>query len=106
VAPDDLGTSIATLNPAWEIILNLDELAASENENWVWKGADILQPSHDRALLFLSRGGADAAVMREFDLSRNNSSRRLRACGGEKPRGLAPSRCDLHRQRFRSRFAN
>src|SRR6185436_17157527 len=54
--------------PAWEIILNLDELAASENENWVWKGADILQPSHDRALLFLSRGGADAAVMRKFDL--------------------------------------
>ncbi len=54
--------------PAWEIVLDLDRLAASEKENWVWKGADILQPSHDRALLFLSRGGADAAVMREFDL--------------------------------------
>jgi prolyl oligopeptidase len=54
--------------PAWEIVLDLDRLAASEKENWVWKGADILPPSHDRALLFLSRGGADAAVMREFDL--------------------------------------
>ena len=54
--------------PAWEIVLDLDRLAASEKENWVWKGADILQPSHDRALLFISRGGADAAVMREFDL--------------------------------------
>ena len=54
--------------PAWEIVLDLDRLAASEKENWVWKGADILQPGHDRALLFISRGGADAAVMREFDL--------------------------------------
>ena len=55
-------------DPAWEIVLDLDQLAADENENWVWKGADILRPSHDRALLFLSRGGADAAVTREFDL--------------------------------------
>ncbi|MGZ9174625.1 MAG: prolyl oligopeptidase family serine peptidase [Candidatus Binatia bacterium] len=58
--------------PAWEIVLDLDRLAASEKENWVWKGADILQPSHDRALLFLSRGGADAAAMREFDLVKKN----------------------------------
>ena len=54
--------------PAWEIVLDLDQLAANENENWVWKGADVLQPSYDRALLFLSSGGADAAVTREFDL--------------------------------------
>ena len=54
--------------PAWEIVLDLDQLASNENENWVWKGADILRPSHDRALLFLSRSGADAAVTREFDL--------------------------------------
>lgn len=54
--------------PAWEIVLDLDQLARDEKENWVWKGADVLQPGHDRALLFLSRGGADAAVTREFDL--------------------------------------
>src|SRR5215204_4600658 len=41
--------------PGWEIVLDLDQLATDENENWVWKGADILRPSHDRALLFLSR---------------------------------------------------
>jgi len=57
-------------DPAWEIVLDLDQLAANENENWVWKGADILRPSHDRALLFLSRGGADAAVTREFDIGK------------------------------------
>ena len=54
--------------PIWEIVLDLGQLAAVEKENWVWKGADVLRPSQDRALLFLSRGGADAAVMREFDL--------------------------------------
>ncbi len=55
--------------PAWETMIDLDQLAASEKENWVWKSADILRPTHDRALIFLSRGGADAAVLREFDLA-------------------------------------
>ncbi|HZD39895.1 MAG TPA: hypothetical protein VE131_04185, partial [Terriglobales bacterium] len=54
--------------PAWETMLDLDELARAENENWVWKGVDILRPTHDRALTFLSRGGADATVVREFDV--------------------------------------
>jgi len=54
--------------PAWETVLDLDQLAAKENENWVWKGYDILYPTYDRCLLFLSRGGADAVVVREFDM--------------------------------------
>ena len=55
--------------PAWETVLNLDQLAAAEKENWVWKGEDMLYPSYDRCLLSLSRGGADATVIREFDLN-------------------------------------
>ena len=54
--------------PAWETVLDLDELAEVESENWVWKGYEVLRPTYDRALIFLSRGGADAAVVREFDL--------------------------------------
>jgi prolyl oligopeptidase len=54
--------------PAWETVLDLDQLAATENENWVWKGYDVLYPTYDRCLLSLSRGGADAVVIREFDL--------------------------------------
>ncbi len=54
--------------PAWEIVLDLDQLSEAEKENWVWKGSDTLYPTHDRCLLFLSRGGADAKVVREFDL--------------------------------------
>jgi prolyl oligopeptidase len=56
-------------NPAWEVILDLDALAKVENENWVWKGYDPLHPAYDRCLVSLSRGGADAVVVREFDLT-------------------------------------
>ncbi len=59
--------------PAWETVLDLDALAGAEGENWVWKGADCLRPDspqqpYRHCLLTLSRGGADAAVEREFDL--------------------------------------
>ena len=54
--------------PEWEVLLDVDALAASESENWVWKGAQCRYPDYDRALVHLSRGGADASVIREFDL--------------------------------------
>ncbi|MDR3527216.1 MAG: hypothetical protein P4L57_08030, partial [Rhizomicrobium sp.] len=54
--------------PVWEILIDLDKLAADEKENWVWKGADC-SPSEKRCLINLSRGGGDAVVVREFDLA-------------------------------------
>jgi prolyl oligopeptidase len=60
--------SFRTERPEWELLLDLDALAATESEDWVWQGASTLPMSHDRALLRLSRGGGDAAVLREFDL--------------------------------------
>jgi prolyl oligopeptidase len=54
--------------PAWETVLDLDALAAAERENWVWHGATALEPEGRLCLLSLSRGGADADVVREFDL--------------------------------------
>lgn len=56
--------------PNWEIVLDLDRLAAEEKENWVWHGGQFLEPSNDRCLISLSRGGADASVTREFDVVR------------------------------------
>lgn len=53
--------------PQWETVLDLDGLAKEEGENWVWQGADCLRPNQERCLLRLSRGGGDAAVVREFD---------------------------------------
>ena len=52
---------------AWETVLDVDALAKADKENWVWKGADFLQPDSRRCLVSLSRGGGDAVVIREFD---------------------------------------
>ena len=59
-------------SPSWETVLNLDDLCMKEGEKWAYKGASFLYPEFDRALLFLSRGGSDAVVTREFDLIKNN----------------------------------
>ena len=60
--------SYKTENPEWETLLDIDELAKKENQNWVYKGSDCLAPNYDRCLLSLSIGGKDAVVVREFDL--------------------------------------
>lgn len=53
--------------PAWETVLDVDALAKAEGENWVYAGSNCLQPAYQRCLIQLSRGGADANVVREFD---------------------------------------
>ncbi|NRF67987.1 S9 family peptidase [Aquincola sp. S2] len=53
--------------PAWDTVLDLDALAKAEQENWVWGAAQCLGPRYQRCLVSLSRGGADAKVVREFD---------------------------------------
>lgn len=64
-------TSLASFRerePAWETVIDLDTLARDEGENWVWAGATALGPAYRRCIVALSRGGADATVLREFDL--------------------------------------
>lgn len=56
-------------DPEWETVLDIDSLARDEKENWVFAYAEILEPTYDLCLIALSRGGADAVVVREFDLS-------------------------------------
>ncbi len=60
--------SYRTDTPGWEVVIDLDALAADEDENWVWAGARVIEPDHSLALIELSRGGSDAAVVREFDM--------------------------------------
>jgi len=55
--------------PAWETVIDLDALAAAEKENWVWHGVQCLKPDDRLCLVSLSRGGADADVVREFDIA-------------------------------------
>jgi prolyl oligopeptidase len=59
--------SYRTDTPEWDVLLDLDALGKEEGENWVWDGASCLS-GDTRCLIGLSRGGADAAVKREFDL--------------------------------------
>ncbi len=54
--------------PAWEAVLDIDKLSATEGEKWAWKGATCLFPKYDRCLVSLSRQGGDAVEIREFDL--------------------------------------
>lgn len=55
-------------DPAWEDLVDVDALAAEEGVNWVYAGTVVRRPADDRALIRLSRGGADAVEVREFDL--------------------------------------
>ena len=59
--------------PQWETVLDLDALNRAEgladDKQWVWHGASCLRPEYTRCLIALSRGGADADVTREFDVS-------------------------------------
>ena len=59
--------SYAEPNPKWETIIDVDKLATDEHENWIWKGANCSN-SLARCLVYLSRDGGDAHVVREFDL--------------------------------------
>jgi prolyl oligopeptidase len=54
--------------PQWELLLDLDKLAADENEDWALNWVETLPPAHGLAILSLSCGGSDAVVLREFDL--------------------------------------
>lgn len=56
-------------DPAWEVLLDVDALSAEEDVNWVYSGTVVRRPEDDRALVSLSRGGADAVEVREFDLA-------------------------------------
>ncbi|MGY8635704.1 prolyl oligopeptidase family serine peptidase [Bradyrhizobium sp. 14AA] len=56
-------------NPSWEILLDVDQLAAKEGEDWLLNATASLPGDHPRTIVSLSRGGSDAVVLREFDLN-------------------------------------
>ncbi|HET9639855.1 MAG TPA: prolyl oligopeptidase family serine peptidase [Allosphingosinicella sp.] len=60
--------SYRTAEPAWETLLDIDALAKADGKSWVYKGMQCLPPAMDRCLVYLSDGGRDANVVREFDI--------------------------------------
>lgn len=61
-------TEFRKTSPAWETMLDIDKLAASEGEDWLLSGIATM-PGSSRAILSLSRGGSDAVTLREFDFN-------------------------------------
>ena len=71
-------------DPKWDILLDLDALNAKEKENFVWGGAQLLRPDYRLCLISLSRGGADARIVREFDVEKRSFVEGgLRIAGGQ-----------------------
>ncbi len=56
----------------WEVVLDLDKLSAEEKRKWVFGGAGWLGPDNNLCLLYLSDGGKDEKVIREFDASKKS----------------------------------
>jgi prolyl oligopeptidase len=54
----------------WQTLLDIDELAAREGKNWVYKGVSCRPPEYDDCLLQLSDGGKDAVRVREYDIAK------------------------------------
>ena len=60
--------SYLTGEPEWDGLLDIDALSEAEDVSWVYRGASGLAPDYDRHIVMLSRGGADAVEMREWDI--------------------------------------
>ncbi|HSM37166.1 MAG TPA: prolyl oligopeptidase family serine peptidase [Longimicrobiales bacterium] len=56
-------------DPTWEVVLDIDALAEAEDVPWSYSGMSCLPPEEVMCLVRLSRGGADAVEIREFDLA-------------------------------------
>lgn len=54
--------------PKWETVFDLDSLAKVEGEDWVYKGIRCLFPAYEKCMVFLSKGGGDKRVSREFNI--------------------------------------
>lgn len=61
--------SLVAQDPDWEALLDFDELAEQEDENWVYQSIDCHGGEHGRCMVEMSRGGTDESVRREFSLA-------------------------------------
>jgi prolyl oligopeptidase len=56
-------------NPKWETLLDIDKLSEEDDIKWVYKASSGLYPDYNRFLIELSKGGGDAVVVKEFDVT-------------------------------------
>lgn len=56
--------------PTWTTLLDIDALGKAENESYVFHGSTCFFPLRRKCLVRLSKGGGDAAIVREFDVDK------------------------------------
>jgi prolyl oligopeptidase len=56
--------------PVWETLLDIDKLSKEDDIKWVYKGSSSLYPDYNRFLIQLSKGGGDAVIIKEFDVTK------------------------------------
>ena len=59
--------SYLSQTPKWQSKLDIDALAAKEQINWVFEGAECLAPAAEHCLVQLSNAGEDAQTLREYN---------------------------------------
>jgi prolyl oligopeptidase len=52
----------------WDVLLDVDRLAADENQDWLLNISHSRAGKHPRIILGFSLGGSDAVTLREFDV--------------------------------------
>ncbi|WP_244521623.1 hypothetical protein [Bradyrhizobium sp. DOA9] len=57
--------------PSWDSLIDIDQLAASEGQDWLLSWIAVL-PAGARMILALSAAGREAVTLREFDLTNRN----------------------------------
>ena len=73
--------------PDWEILIDVDALAAREDENWIWQDANLLRPAGRRALVRLSRGGSSTSTSALSSRTASRCPRRRARWAGSTPTG-------------------
>jgi len=90
--------------PVWEILLDVDALAAHEKEDWVWHGASSLPGTHERAIPVYR---AEAAMPQCCASLRSKAFERLFLLArGKEQHRLAGSRHTAAIERLRQRYGN
>ena len=54
-------------DPRWETVLDYDALSRQDNQSWVAKDVQCLQPENEVCMVELSAGGEDAVIEREMN---------------------------------------
>jgi prolyl oligopeptidase len=60
----------AKSSPKWKTLLDIDALNKKEGKSFVFAGVNCLAPDDNFCLVELSDGGKDAALIREYDVSK------------------------------------